>query len=530
MATANTVEKITYDAAGIAQFLDDISKHFNVEIVSKRQINEYVKLKNLPYPKFIFNKKFEEGFGKYRVAGTVSVSDIKEADEMTPVSVATVTPIVTQERVHSHKLAANITENLVPNKDKTYVPFGFYNDLKSIIKSKIFYPVYITGLSGNGKTVMVEQICAATGREMVRVNITKETDETDLIGSYELIDGNTVRREGPVVTAMRKGAILLLDETDYGSERLLCLQPILEGKPFLDKKTGEVISPTEGFNVIATANTKGKGSEDGRFIGANVLNEAFLERFAITVEQEYPTAVVEKQILERNFSALQIEDEQFIDTLVSWAEQIRKTYEDGGTEEIISTRRLVHIAKAFSIFNNRMKAIEMCLNRFDKETKTVFLDLFEKLDSQNQIIPVHNVSPDDLKFDSDAVKANVGGQPLPNSPAPITQPTNPVPPSFKKAATKTYKTSSSAHQLPAFANVSNLTKVVHKFGEKVLVNYDAANDDWIVESHSHQTRISNTAVNSGNKEKTEGEWLELLVSANAAKKNGSIPLDYRPIN
>jgi MoxR-like ATPase len=227
---------------------------------------------------------------------------------------------------------------------------------------------------------MVEQVCAALKREMIRVNITRETDETDLIGSYELIDGNTIRREGPAIVAMRRGAVLLLDETDYGSERLLCLQPILEGKPFFDKKTGEIIHPAPGFNVIATANTKGKGSDDGRFIGANVLNEAFLERFAITVEQEYPSNTVESKILSKVFAELGCSDQEFEEKLVVWADIIRSSFETGAVNEIISTRRLVHIAKAFSIFKDRMKAVQLCLNRFDEDTKNSFLDLYTKVD------------------------------------------------------------------------------------------------------------------------------------------------------
>jgi len=225
-------------------------------------------------------------------------------------------------------------------------------------------------------------VCAALKRELIRVNITKRTDESDLIGSYELIDGNTVRREGPVLTAMRRGAILLLDECDLGTEDILCLQPILEGKPYFDKKTGEVLHPAAGFNVIATANTKGKGSDDGRFIGTNLLNEAFLERFAITVEQEYPPANIERKILEKNFALYNLTDSVFIERLITWADVIRKSFADGAVDEIISTRRLVHITKAFSIFSNRLKAIEMCLNRFDADTKTAFLDLYTKVDAE----------------------------------------------------------------------------------------------------------------------------------------------------
>jgi MoxR-like ATPase len=309
-------------------------------------------------------------------------ASVTAAPSQTEVPVAAAAAMVAQVVNIASRRAQNLTESFVPDRNETYVPFGFYNDLRDIIKSRIFYPIYITGLSGNGKTMMIEQVCAALKRELIRVNITKRTDESDLIGSYELVDGNTIRREGPVITAMRRGAVLLLDECDLGTEDILCLQPILEGKPYFDKKTGEVVHPAAGFNVIATANTKGKGSDDGRFIGTNLLNEAFLERFAITVEQEYPPANTERKILEKNFAVLNITDTTFIDRLITWAEVIRKSFSDGAVDEVISTRRLVHITKAFSIFNNRLKAIEMCLNRFDGDTKTAFLDLYTKVDAE----------------------------------------------------------------------------------------------------------------------------------------------------
>jgi MoxR-like ATPase len=286
------------------------------------------------------------------------------------------------------KRALNVTESFVPEANPWYVPFGFYNDLKKIIKSKQFCPVYITGLSGNGKTMMVEQICANLKREFVRVNITKRTDESDLIGTYELIDGNTIRREGPVITAMRRGAVLLLDEVDYGTEEILCLNGVLEGKPFFDKKTGEIIHAAKGFTVIATANTKGKGSDDGRFIGANVLNEAFLERFAFTWEQEYPEQKVELEIVNKAFESFGINQPEFANKLVTWATVIRKAFNDDAVDEVISTRRLVHIVNAYNIFGSRKKAIEMCLNRYDSEVKTSFLDLYTKIDAEAEAVAV----------------------------------------------------------------------------------------------------------------------------------------------
>lgn len=357
------------------EMLHKLSAYCGSSVITSAQINAFCKAENLPYPYFLtYDKSRSAGWGKYKV------SDVAErvADVLAPV--ATKPPVVSAIQQAIASDAVYDADAYVPEKDVTYVPFGFYNDLKNVIQSQIFYPVYITGLSGNGKTLMVQQICAALNRELVRVNITKDTDELDLFGCYELINGNTVRKEGPVLTAMKRGAILLLDETDYGSERLLCLQPVLEGKPFLDKKTNTVVHPQPGFNVIATANTKGKGSNDGRFIGANVLNEAFLERFAITVEQEYPNATTEKKILQRNFEQLSLDEPQFVDCLISWAEQVRKGYSDGSIDEVVSTRRLVHIAKAFAIFKDRKKAIRLCLNRFDDDTKTVLLDFYEKID------------------------------------------------------------------------------------------------------------------------------------------------------
>jgi len=278
-----------------------------------------------------------------------------------------------------------VTQNLVPEQDNTFVKFGPFNDLKNIIKSKQFYPTFITGLSGNGKTFGVEQVCAQLKRELIRVNITIETDEDDLIGGFRLIDGNTVWHNGPVIEALERGAILLLDEIDLASNKILCLQPILEGKGIFLKKIGRFIQPAAGFNVVATANTKGKGSDDGRFIGTNVLNEAFLERFPVTFEQEYPPVSVEKKILGGIASQLGVTDTDFIARLVDWGDIIRKTFYDGGIEEIVSTRRLVHIVRAFSIFNDKAKAIQVCINRFDDETKQAFLELYDKVDADFQL-------------------------------------------------------------------------------------------------------------------------------------------------
>ena len=282
-----------------------------------------------------------------------------------------------------------IEQNLIPDKDDTFVKFGNFGDLKKIIQSRLFYPTFITGLSGNGKTLSVEQACAQLGRELIRVNITIETDEDDLIGGFRLVDGATVWHNGPVVEALERGAILLLDEVDLASNKILCLQSILEGKGVFLKKIGKYVKPTKGFNVFATANTKGKGSEDGRFIGTNVLNEAFLERFPVTFEQSYPTPATEQKILEGISLDLGVEDRDFCKRLVDWADIIRKTFYDGGIDEIISTRRLVHIIRAFSIFKDKAKAIQVCVSRFDDETKQSFLELYDKVDA-DFVMPVES--------------------------------------------------------------------------------------------------------------------------------------------
>ena len=275
----------------------------------------------------------------------------------------------------------SVTQNLVPEKNNTFVKFGPFTDIKKVIQSNQFYPTFITGLSGNGKTFGVEQACAQLGRELIRVNITIETDEDDLIGGFRLVDGATVWHNGPVIEALERGAILLLDEIDLASNKILCLQPILEGNGIFLKKIGRFVNPREGFNVVATANTKGKGSDDGRFIGTNVLNEAFLERFPVTFEQEYPPVSVEKKILGGVASKYGVTDIDFLERLVDWGDIIRKTFYDGGIDEIISTRRLVHIVRAYSIFNDKAKAIQVCVNRFDDETKQAFLELYDKVDA-----------------------------------------------------------------------------------------------------------------------------------------------------
>ena len=283
---------------------------------------------------------------------------------------------ILEKAIAAPTVLPSVERNLVPETDTNFVPFGNFSDVKKVIASKLFYPIFITGLSGNGKTFSVEQACAKTNRELIRVNISIETDEDDLIGGFRLVDGNTVWHNGPVVEALERGAVLLLDEIDLASNKILCLQSILEGKGVFLKKIGKFVKPAKGFTVVATANTKGKGSDDGRFVGTNVLNEAFLERFPITFEQQYPSTISEQKILE-----LLNPNDDFNKKLVDWADIIRKTFYDGGIDEIISTRRLVHIIKAYQIFGNREKAITTCISRFDEETKQAFQELYDKVDA-----------------------------------------------------------------------------------------------------------------------------------------------------
>jgi hypothetical protein len=325
-------------------------------VVTRKQIAETMeKLGSSKWPNWILKNQMSRGL--YAVAGGRAVAPVVEV------------PVVVDS-----------TKPLVPSKDKNYVSFGNHKDVDSIVKSSLFYPTYITGPTGNGKSTMVEQVCASNKRALIRVNLNMMTDEEQLIGSKTLVDGNVEIVEGPVLIAMRTGSILLLDEVDAGgANTLLCLQPILEGKPFYFKLKNELIVPAPGFNVFATANTKGKGSDDGRYIGTNILNEAFLERFAITLNQEYPSASVERKIVVNLMNHYNCFDEEFADTLVKWADAIRRTFEDGGVDELITTRRLTHVVRAYSIFKDKTKAVQLCCNRFDDITRTAFIDLFDKI-------------------------------------------------------------------------------------------------------------------------------------------------------
>ena len=356
------------------KFVDLASETYGEGAVLDREmINTVCEIHNLPNPSWFPRSTYSVGRGQFKL----------------PVEGETITPTILKPAVRESVMEEsavvayhNPTESLVPNKDPLYVPFGHFNDIYSIVKSGMYYPAFVTGLSGNGKTFMIEQAAAKAGRELFRVNITVETDEDDLLGGFRLVDGETVWFDGPVVEAMRKGAILLLDEVDLASTKIMWLQPVLEGKGVFLKKINEFVECADGFNVVATANTKGKGDETGNFMGAGVLNEAFLERFPITVEQEYPSNAVEKKILNKVFDKLNINDSEFVDKLINWADVIRKTYVEGAIDQLITTRRLVHISNAYAIFNmDRMKAISMCVNRFDDETKMAMIDLYTKIDS-----------------------------------------------------------------------------------------------------------------------------------------------------
>lgn len=389
-----------------ATFIEKARFEFGaIREITRPQVLEICDKYGLDRPNWILNDVSRRiGRGVYALTENgatpmAKVQDAKRAISKAPIApkVPTVSAAATTVAMVAPSVAASAEITLVPEKAAGYVPFGHFADVRSIIKSKKFYPTYITGLSGNGKTMMVEQICAQEKREMVRVNITIETDEDDLIGGFRLVDGATVWQDGPVITAMQRGALLLLDEVDLGSNKLMCLQPVLEGKAVFLKKVGKIVHPEKGFNVIATANTKGKGSDDGRFIGTNVMNEAFLERFSITMEQEYPSSKVETKILNNVLQASGITASDFVEKLVKWADVIRQSFYEGALSEIISTRRLVHICEAYSIFNqNRMKAIELCLNRFDVDTKTAFMELYKKVDEDAVETPVAESASADL--------------------------------------------------------------------------------------------------------------------------------------
>ena len=350
-------------------FVDTASEMFGEgAIITKAQKAEAAEKAGVPFPTW-FGKDFTVGYNAYKLPS-----------EGGP----TVAPAVVTEDASAvvNLVATNMNDqNLVPASFEGFVPWGNFKLIEKVVKSGMFYPMFITGLSGNGKTLMVEQVCAKLNKELIRVNITIETDEDDLLGGFRLVNGETKFMPGPVIEAMERGCTLLLDECDLGSNKLLCLQPVLEGKGVYLKKINKWVTPKDGFNVIATANTKGKGSDDGRFIGTNILNEAFLERFAVTMEQPYASATTEKKIVLGSMKKYGAVDEEFATNLVTWAEVIRKTFFDGGVDEVISTRRLDHIVKAFAIFGDKMQSIELCVARFDEDTKASFLDLYTKIDA-----------------------------------------------------------------------------------------------------------------------------------------------------
>jgi MoxR-like ATPase len=347
---------------------------FNKEVLTKQELIQANKKFGCKYaPQWLIkNKDYKVDKATFRLPLD---GDIKKTE------VAKSTNDNVEIRKEAAYIVSSLTGDIVPKKDVTFVPFGNYPDIKSIIKSGKFYPVFVTGLSGNGKTMSILQACAEAKKECIRVNVTIETDEDDLLGGYRLKDGQTVWQNGPVIEAMERGALLLLDEIDLASNKIMCLQPILEGSGVFVKKINKFVKPKDGFNVVATANTKGQGSEDGKFIGTNILNEAFLERFPVTFEQRYPNTKTEEKILNNVLESTGKKDTNYVNKLVTWADVIRKTYFEGGVDEIISTRRLVHIVQAYSIFSNKVKAIELCTNRFDEDTKTSFVDLYTKVDA-----------------------------------------------------------------------------------------------------------------------------------------------------
>ena len=352
-------------------------------VMTREELYNLCDANNMTRPQWFFNNPENRArYGQYKLPedyATVvqNIVSLKQAEvKAEPVVEVIANKPITISSVDN----TQYVNNLVPEVYKNYVPFGHFNDLVDIIKSEIFYPIFITGHSGNGKTMSVEQACAKLGRKFVLVSMTPDTDEGDLLGNYVLIDGQMIWRDGPVTIAAREGAVLCIDEIDYGAQNLSALQRVLEGKSFLLKKKNETVTPAKGFTVVATANTKGKGSEDGRYMFTNILNEAFLERFLNTYEQDWPEVAIEKKIIRKELKQFGAADDAFANFLVDWADLIRKTFNEGGVDEVISTRRLVFISKTYSVFKDRLKAVKLCLNRFDEETKVTFLDLYTKLD------------------------------------------------------------------------------------------------------------------------------------------------------
>ena len=366
------------------EFLAELTSKFPDKTSFTKE--DFDKLSHVPYwvkhPRY----NFKQGsiFNLQPVLGNVVQMRQPSVPVSPPASVLQPAPVSQNMPVAAATESVNLMDDnvkIVPEKMSNYVPFGHFKDVKNIIKSKIFFPVFITGLSGNGKTLMIEQTCAQLKRELYRVNITIETDEDDLMGGHTLVNGNIIFREGPVIKAMRKGAVLLLDEVDLGSNKLMCLQSVLEGKGYLIKKTGEWVTPKQGFTILATANTKGQGSEDGKFIGTQIMNEAMLERFAITMQQEYPPVTTERKILSKEMELTGEVDEEFVTKLVDWADIIRKTFYEGAIDDVVTTRRLVHIVNAYRMFGDKLKSIQMCISRFDEDTRNSILDLYTKIDA-----------------------------------------------------------------------------------------------------------------------------------------------------
>jgi hypothetical protein len=362
--------------------LEELIKKFGENaVVRKKEVEEYVQSLGYDNAKFLYRKKFNVGWGKFQLPSDLKSSSIS--------MIAKVVPITREVKIENKMQFDPNAESshnyaIVPERDSYYVPFGEFKDIQKIIKSKQFFPVFISGMSGNGKTLMVEQACSRSNTKMIRIQLSKETDEDDLMGGFRLINGETKFIKGPVLRAMELGALLLLDEADRADPgKIMCLQGVLEGKPYFVKKTGEVVYAKPGFNIIVTANTKGKGSEDGRYVSATMLDDAWLERFPITIEQQFPNAIIERKILTLYFSDnenVTDDESEFVDKLIMWAEVIRKTFAENAIDEVISTRRLVHIVQTYKLFGDRMRSIRMCINRFDEETKTAFLDLYSKVD------------------------------------------------------------------------------------------------------------------------------------------------------
>lgn len=332
---------------------------------------------------------------KIAVAKSLNTTPVAERKPTTAVTVpsASAAPVVAAAAQGTSNSLVDATLSLaaiaecgdcIPQKDALFVAYGHYDTVKRIIGSRRWAPSYVVGPSGCGKTYAYQQACADLKREYYEVQITTETTEDDLLGGFRLVNGETKFIYGPVTLAMMRGGFLVLDEIDQATSKVMCLQQVLNGKPVFLKKINQWVKPAEGFNVGATANTKGNGDDTGRFVGANPLNVAFRDRLSgMCFVADYPTPAVEKKILNKAMAVAGVDDAEFAALLVDWAGMIRKTNREGGLDETMTTRRLVQIAQNLSILGERTLAVELGINIYDEITREAMLSLFQKIDPAN---------------------------------------------------------------------------------------------------------------------------------------------------